>query len=62
MENFTPVQERERADVVGVHWEDRDVSPWMSWLVKEENGPDGSEITRPTMTVMFLTGETRGCF
>ena len=62
LENFTPVQERERADVVGVHWEDRDVSPWMSWLVKEENGPDGSEITRPTMSVMFLTGETRGCF
>ena len=58
LENFTPVQERERGDVVGVAWEDRDISPWMSWLVKEENGPDGSEITRTTMTLMFLVGKT----
>ena len=62
LENFIPVQQRERDDVVGVPWEDRDISPWMSWLVKEENGPDGSEITRATMTLMFLVGETGGCF
>jgi hypothetical protein len=62
LENFTPVQKRERDDVVGVPWEDRDISPWMSWLVKEENAPDGSEITRAPMTLMFLVVEIRGCF
>lgn len=58
LENFIPVQERERGDIVGVTWEERDISPRMSWLVKEENGPDESEITRTTMTLMFLVGKT----